>query len=85
MNNTEQPSAAGKVSPDDLKWIASYSAFKGGIVPLDNLLTAYHSDQAKIKALTEVLESAIKSVEFESHPFRPWHDKARAELSLAKS
>jgi hypothetical protein len=35
-------------------------------------------------ALLEALEDAIKTVEFERHPFRSWHDKARAAIAAAK-
>jgi hypothetical protein len=33
--------------------------------------------------LYEALESAMKTAEFEKHPFRPWHDRARAALAKA--
>jgi hypothetical protein len=35
-------------------------------------------------ALLEALEDAIKTVEFERHPFRAWHDKARAAIAAAR-
>jgi len=34
--------------------------------------------------LFEALKDAIKTVEFERHPFRPWHDKARAAIAAAE-
>lgn len=35
-------------------------------------------------ALLEALESALKTAEFEKHPFRSWHDKARAAIAAAR-
>ncbi len=35
-------------------------------------------------ALLEALESALKTAEFEKHPFRAWHDKARAAIAAAR-
>jgi len=31
----------------------------------------------------EALSDALKYAEFERHPFRPWHDKARAAIAKA--
>lgn len=35
-------------------------------------------------ALLEALEDALKTAEFENHPFRSWHEKARAAIAAAK-
>lgn len=34
--------------------------------------------------LLEALEAALKTAEFENHPFRSWHEKARAAIAAAK-
>lgn len=39
---------------------------------------------AAAPALLEALEAALKTAEFENHPFRPWHDQARAAIAAAK-
>lgn len=34
--------------------------------------------------LLEALKSALKTAEFERHPYRPWHGEARAAIVKAK-
>lgn len=34
--------------------------------------------------LLEALQSALKTADFESHPFRAWHDQARAAINKAE-
>ncbi len=36
------------------------------------------------KELAEALESALKTAEFEKHPFRPWHYDAKTALAKYK-
>lgn len=48
----------------------------------------FSKDQAVLMAashdLLEALEEALQTAEFEKHPERPWHSKARAAISKAK-
>lgn len=50
------------------------------LVDNDVLLSALNQRYA----LLEALESALKTAEFEKHPLRPWHDKARAAIAAAR-
>lgn len=45
-------------------------------------LAAHIAQQdATIARMREVLKDALATAEFEKHPFRPWHDTARAALT----
>ena len=62
---------------------------RGGIkmCEIEEWLEEYRKQQrliAAAPALLEALEDAIKTVEFERHPFRAWHDKARAAIAAAR-
>lgn len=37
----------------------------------------------RCEKLEEALNSALKIAEFENHPWRPWHDQARAAIAKA--
>lgn len=46
-----------------------------------------HANATLISAapeLLQALESALKTAEFEKHPFRPWHEDARAAIAKAR-
>ena len=39
---------------------------------------------AEVPAMIVVLKSALKTIVFEKHPFRQWHDEARAILKRSE-
>lgn len=90
MNNTEQPSAAGKVAHTPTPWsvnLASVISESGlhicavdgyGMTREQNAANrafivqacnSYHSDQVKIKELTEALELSKELIESNTHRF----------------
>jgi len=56
---------------------ARYFAFKDA---KSDILNLHRKNQIMLCAL----ESALKTVELEKHPTRPWHDQARAAIAAAK-
>ena len=51
---------------------------------LDDLRRELTTERESGKQLICIISSAIKTSEFEKHPFRPWHKEARDALNSGK-
>ncbi|MFO0906822.1 MAG: hypothetical protein U0835_00385 [Isosphaeraceae bacterium] len=50
---------------------------------MNGTLRTLEAERQNGTRLLEAREDALKTAEVERHPFRPWHDKARAAIAEA--
>ena len=48
-----------------------------GIPEPNGIFVLYAAARAREDAMLGALKDAVQTIEFERHPFRPWHEKAR--------